>query len=48
MPILEGPMVELKQTVVDDVKKEVVAFANSEGGIIYIYRHNRSGRGYWC
>ncbi|MBP2660852.1 MAG: putative transcriptional regulator [Firmicutes bacterium] len=36
MPILEGPMIELKQTVVDDIKKEVVAFANSEGGIIYI------------
>lgn len=36
MTILEGPMIELKQTVVEDIKKEVVAFANSEGGILYI------------
>ncbi len=36
MAILEGPMIELKQTVVEDIKKEVVAFANTEGGTIYI------------
>jgi ATP-dependent DNA helicase RecG len=36
MAILEGPMIELKQTVVEDIKKEIVAFANSEGGILYI------------
>lgn len=36
MAVLEGPKVELKQMVVDDIKKEVVAFANSEGGTIYI------------
>ncbi len=36
MTILEGPMIELKQMVVDDIKKEIVAFANSEGGMLYI------------
>jgi ATP-dependent DNA helicase RecG len=36
MRFKESETVELKQTVVDDVKKEVVAFANSEGGTLYI------------
>ncbi|EGO64361.1 RNA-binding domain-containing protein [Acetonema longum] len=36
MAISEGPMVELKQAVVEDIKKEVVAFANSQGGALYI------------
>ena len=29
-------MIEFKQTVVDDIKKEVVAFANTQGGAIYV------------
>lgn len=32
----ESETVELKQTVIDDIKKEIVAFANSGGGILYI------------
>jgi ATP-dependent DNA helicase RecG len=36
MRFKESETVELKQTVVDDVKKEVVAFANSGGGMLYI------------
>ncbi len=34
--MMEGPMIEFKQTVVDDIKKEVVAFANTQGGVIYV------------
>lgn len=36
MAILEGSMVEFKEVVVEDIKKEIIAFANSEGGILYI------------
>lgn len=36
MIILEGPTIELKQIFVEDIKKEIVAFANSEGGTLYI------------
>ena len=36
MQFKESERVELKQTVVDDVKKEVIAFANSDGGELYI------------
>lgn len=32
----ESENVELKEVVVDDVKKEIVAFANSTGGTLYI------------
>lgn len=32
----ESETVELKQIVVDDIKKEVIAFANSNGGTLYI------------
>lgn len=32
----ESKMVELKREYVDDIKKTVVAFANSEGGTVYI------------
>ena len=28
--------VELKESLIDDVKKEIVAFLNTDGGIIYI------------
>lgn len=34
--MIEGSMIEFKQTVVDDIKKEVVAFANTQGGVIYV------------
>lgn len=34
--MIEGATVEFKQTVVDDIKKEVVAFANTQGGAIYV------------
>lgn len=36
MILLEGPMIELKQIFVEDIKKEIVAFANSQGGSLYI------------
>ena len=32
----ESETVELKEIVVDDIKKEIVAFANSAGGVLYI------------
>lgn len=32
----ESETVELKQIVVEDIKKEIVAFANSKGGVLYI------------
>jgi len=32
----ESFTVELKQEVNQDVKKEVIAFANSEGGALYV------------
>ena len=36
MVFRESETVELKEIVVDDVKKEIVAFANCEGGRLYI------------
>lgn len=32
----ENETTELKRIVVDDIKKEIIAFANSNGGILYI------------
>lgn len=32
----ESETVELKEVVVDDIKKEIIAFANSDGGKLYI------------
>lgn len=36
MEFIESDIVELKETVIPDIPKEVVAFANSRGGTIYI------------
>jgi len=36
MPYQESETVELKSVVVDDIKKEIIAFANSDGGTLYI------------
>jgi ATP-dependent DNA helicase RecG len=36
MRFKEGETVELKRSVVDEIKKEVIAFANSSGGTLYI------------
>lgn len=36
MPYQERETVELKSVVVDDIKKEIIAFANSDGGTLYI------------
>ena len=36
MSFRESETVELKSVVVDDIKKEVVAFANSDGGTVYV------------
>ncbi len=36
MPYQESEAVELKSVVVDDIKKEIIAFANSDGGTLYI------------
>lgn len=32
----ESETVELKKIVVDNIKKEVIAFANCEGGMLYV------------
>lgn len=32
----ESETVELKENVVDDIKKEIIAFANCEGGVLYV------------
>ena len=32
----ESETVELKEVVVDDIKKEIIAFANCNGGKLYI------------
>ena len=36
MSYQESETVELKSAVVDDIKKEIIAFANSDGGKLYI------------
>lgn len=36
MQFIESSTLELKRQVVDDIRKTVIAFANSEGGTIYI------------
>ncbi len=36
MHFLESETVELKEVVVDDIKKEILAFANCQGGTLYI------------
>lgn len=36
MKFQESETIELKQIVVEDIKKEIVAFANSKGGILYV------------
>lgn len=36
MFVHESDMVELKETYVDDIRKEIIAFANTSGGTIYI------------
>ena len=36
MKFKENETIELKQTVVDDIKKEIIAFANSNGGTLYV------------
>lgn len=36
MPYQESETVELKSVVVDDIKKEIIAFANTDGGTLYI------------
>ena len=34
--LIEGKTVELKREYVEDIKKTVVAFANCDGGMVYI------------
>ena len=36
MTFRESETVELKTIIIDDIKKEIIAFANCEGGKIYI------------
>lgn len=36
MPFRESETIELKEVVVDEIKKEIIAFANSDGGKLYI------------
>lgn len=36
MTFQESETVELKAIVVEDIKKEIIAFANCEGGKLYI------------
>jgi ATP-dependent DNA helicase RecG len=39
MLFVESEKVELKLIPVDDIKKEVIAFANTGGGLLYIGVH---------
>ncbi len=32
----ENQNIEFKQEYVDDIRKEVIAFANAEGGVVYV------------
>ena len=32
----ESETVELKEVIVDDIKKEIIAFANCNGGKLYV------------
>ena len=36
MVFRESETIELKEVVVDDIKKEIIAFANCDGGKLYI------------
>lgn len=36
MPYIESETIELKEAVVENIKKEVIAFANCEGGTLYV------------
>ena len=36
MELHESEVLELKDIVVEDIKKEVIAFANSGGGTLYV------------
>ena len=36
MRFRETEIVELKSIVMDDIKKEIIAFANCDGGTIYL------------
>jgi ATP-dependent DNA helicase RecG len=36
VPLKESALVEFKSTVIDDIKKSIIAFANSGGGALYI------------
>ena len=36
MVFQESETVELKEVVVDDIRKEIIAFANCDGGKLYI------------
>lgn len=36
MNLIENVDIEFKRQIVESIKKEVIAFANSEGGTIYI------------
>ena len=43
MVFQESETVELKSVVVEDIKKEIIAFANCEGGKLYIDVYKRQG-----
>lgn len=36
MKFQETETVELKSVVMDDIKKEIIAFANCDGGTVYV------------
>lgn len=36
MRFRETEIVELKSIVMDDIKKEIIAFANCDGGTVYV------------
>ena len=36
MSLKEGASMEFKSKVIDDIKRSVIAFANSGGGILYV------------
>ena len=36
MTFQESETIEIKEIVVEDIKKEIIAFANSAGGTLYV------------
>ena len=40
----ESERIEYKSQMVDDIYKEVIAFANTDCGVIYLYNDNKGNK----